>query len=42
MFSTVLHPAPDAHVADPKPHELAAAQLAVDGKIEQREIGFVR
>jgi len=35
---TVLHPAPDAHVAHPEPHEVAAPQLAVDGEIEQSEI----
>jgi hypothetical protein len=30
--------AADAHVAHPKPHEIAAPQLAIDRQIEQGEI----
>lgn len=35
---TILHPASDAHIVHPQSHEVAAPQLAVDGKIEEREI----
>jgi hypothetical protein len=34
----VLHSVPDAYVAHPNPHEVAAPQLAVDGEIEQSEV----
>jgi hypothetical protein len=34
----VLHPAPDAYVAHPEPHEVAAPQLAIDGEIEQSKV----
>jgi hypothetical protein len=30
--------APDAHIADLEPHEVAAPQLAVEGQIEQSEV----
>ena len=35
---SVLHPVPDAHVAYPQPHEVAAPQLAIDGEIEQSKV----
>jgi hypothetical protein len=33
-----LYPAPNANVAHPEPHEVAASQLAIDGKIEKRKV----
>ncbi|MGA8403115.1 MAG: hypothetical protein WB697_24750 [Stellaceae bacterium] len=36
----ILHPAPDADITDPKPHEVAAPELIVDREVEQREIAF--
>jgi hypothetical protein len=37
-ITAVLHPAPDAHVVHPQPHEVAAPQLAIDGEIEQSKV----
>jgi hypothetical protein len=37
---SVLHPAAEAHVANPEPHEVAALELTVDRKVEQREVSF--
>jgi hypothetical protein len=34
----VLDTPPDAYVAHPQPHEVAAPQLAINGEIEEREV----
>ena len=34
----VLHPAPDAYVGHPKPDEVTAPQLAINGEVEKRKV----
>lgn len=36
----VLHPAAHAYIANPQAYEVAAPELTVDRKVEQREIAF--
>jgi hypothetical protein len=37
---SVLHPPADAYIVDLESHDIATPQLAVDRKIEQREVAF--
>jgi hypothetical protein len=36
----IPHPTPGGDVVDPQAHEIAAAELAVDGEVEHRQIAF--